>query len=84
MATKLAAAEDKLGLIHYLTAEYIKSRLEQAQETGEPIPPAELGAITKFLKDNGIECTKKDMNEKFGSIIALDVPLYEEIEADFG
>lgn len=84
MATKLAAGEDKLGLIHDLTAEYIKNRLEQAQKTGEPIPPAELGAITKFLKDNGIECTKKDMNEKFGNIIALEVPQYEEIEADFG
>lgn len=84
MATKLAAAEDKLGLIHDLTAEYIKSRLEQARATGEPIPPAELGAITKFLKDNAIECTRKDMEEKFGEIIKLKVPEYEELEADFG
>lgn len=84
MPTKLAANEDKLGLIHDLTADYIKSRLEHAKKTSEPIPPAELGAITKFLKDNNIECTRKDMEERFGSIIALEVPQYEEIEADFG
>ena len=77
MATKLAASEDKLGSIHELTAEYCKQRLEAALETGEPIPPAELGAITKFLKD-------KDMEEKFGDIIKLAAPDYEDVEADFG
>lgn len=84
MATKLAATEDKLGSIHELTAEYCKQRLEAALATGEPIPPAELGAITKFLKDNNIECTRQDMQEKFGKIITLQAPEYEEIEADFG
>lgn len=84
MATKLAATEDTLGSIHELTAEYCKQRLEAALETGEPIPPAELGAITKFLKDNNIECTKKDMEEKFSDIIKLAAPDYEDVEADFG
>ena len=81
MATKLAAKEDKLGLIHDLTAEYCLGRLKQALETHEPIPPAELGAITKFLKDNGIECTKEDMEQRFGPVM---LPDYDEVEADFG
>ena len=84
MATKLAAKEDKLGLIHDLTAEYFLGRLKQALETGEPIPPAELGAITKFLRDNNIECTKEDMEQRFGPVLLKDAPDYEELEADFG
>ena len=84
MATKLAAKEDKLGIIHDLTAEYCLKRLQDALNTGEPIPPAELGAITKFLKDNGIECTKEDMEQRFGPVLLKDAPDYEELEADFG
>lgn len=84
MATKLAAKEDKLGIIHDLTAEYCKRRLTEALQNGEPIPPAELGAITKFLKDNGIECTKEDMEQRFGPILLKDAPDYEELEEDYG
>lgn len=84
MATKLAATENTLGQIHELTAAYIKERLQSARATGEPIPPAELGAITKFLKDNSIECTREDMENKFGSLIEVKAPDYEEIEEDFG
>ena len=84
MATKLSAKEDKLGVIHDLTAEYCLSRLRQALGAGEPIPPAELGAITKFLKDNGIECTKEDMEQRFGPVMLADAPAYEELEEDFG
>lgn len=84
MATKLSAKEDKLGLIHDLTAEYCLNRLKTSLETGEPIPPAELGAITKFLKDNGIECVKEDMEKRFGPILLQNAPSYEQLEEDYG
>lgn len=84
MASKLAAKEDTLGVIHELTAQYCKTRLQQALETNEPIPPAELGAITKFLRDNSIECTKSDMEEKFGELLRLPVPAFEELEEHYG
>lgn len=90
MATKLSAKEDKLGVLHELTADYCLNRLREALNTGEPIPPAELGAITKFLKDNGIECVREDMQERFGEGLLRGMPdydalpSYETVEKDFG
>lgn len=44
------ASEEMLALIHTLTAEKLLARLR----SDEPLSPAEINAITKFLKDNGI------------------------------
>ena len=44
------ASEEMLALIHTLTAEKLLARLR----SDEPLSPAEINAITKFLKDNDI------------------------------
>ena len=82
---KHAATEDFVAGIHELTARYIKDRLERAMKGDEPLPPAELGAIIKFLKDNGVECTANDMQKKFGKIIEFGSPNFDEaIEEAYG
>lgn len=84
MASKITATEKELGEIHEYLTDYYKTRLQAARASGEPIPPAELSAINTFLKNNGIECTKQDIEEKFGQIRELKLPAFEEIEADIG
>lgn len=74
------ASEKDLANIHALTADLMKQRLKSAIDTGEPLPPAELGAITKFLKDNGIECVREDLEEKFGDVLQLEPPSFESLE----
>lgn len=44
------ASEKILALIHTLTAEKLLTRLQSE----EPLTPAEINAISKFLKDNEI------------------------------
>lgn len=44
------ASEKILALIHTLTAEKLLARLQSE----EPLTPAEINAISKFLKDNEI------------------------------
>lgn len=86
MASKItdAASELTLSQLHALTADLMRQRLSYALESGEGLPPAELGAIIKFLKDNGIECTREDMEEKFGDLTRLDLPSFDLVEADVG
>ena len=86
MATEIkhTATETDLSLIHSLTADLMKQRLLSALETGEPLPPAELAAITKFLKDNNIQCTKGDMEKKFGKVLEMKLPEFAEVEEKFG
>ena len=86
-----AATELDLSELHSLTTKLIKQRLEQALNGGEPLPPAELGAIIKFLKDNNIECTRDDMENKFGEVLKLSGPTFtvkgpsaDELQEKFG
>ena len=58
----------------------IVNRIKDARETGALLSPAELSAITKFLKDNGIECTKDDMEKATGALHVLPGPNFEDIE----
>ena len=74
------ATEGSLSEIHQLTADYIILRLQDAKRTKTPIPPAELSAITKFLKDNGIECTKEDMESTSKELHLLSAPEFEDTE----
>jgi hypothetical protein len=50
-----AASMDVLKLIHGLVAKDMQQRLEQAIEGEAPLTATEWGAITRFLKDNGVE-----------------------------
>lgn len=43
-------AEETLGKAHELLARHMLARLE----SGDPLSAPEMGAISKFLKDNGI------------------------------
>ena len=79
-----AATEDKMSGLHGLTATLMQKRLEQALNGKITIPPAELGAIIKFLKDNGIECVRDDLEDKFGKILDLKVPEFKEVEEAYG
>lgn len=79
-----AATEDKMSGLHGLTATLMQKRLEQALNEDITIPPAELGAIIKFLKDNGIECVRDDLEDKFGKILDLKVPEFKEVEEAYG
>ncbi len=46
---------DVLKLIHGLVAKDMQQRLQQAIDGEEPLSATEWGAITRFLKDNGVE-----------------------------
>ena len=86
MAAKVSysATEQKLSALHGLTADLMQKRLQAALDGEIEIPPAELGAIIKFLKDNGIECVKDDLNNKFGKVLQLIPPTYDEMEEQLG
>ena len=79
-----AATETKMSELHGLTADLMQKRLQAALDGEIDIPPAELGAIIKFLKDNGIECVKDDLTNKFGKVLELIPPDYDEIEEHIG
>ena len=79
-----AATETKMSELHGLTADLMQKRLQAALDGEIEIPPAELGAIIKFLKDNGIECVKDDLNNKFGKVLQLIPPTYDEMEEQLG
>ena len=79
-----AATETKMSELHGLTADLMQKRLQAALNGEIDIPPAELGAIIKFLKDNGIECVKDDLKNKFGTVMELVVPEYDDIEEQLG
>lgn len=79
------ATEGTLSEIHFATARLMLLRLEKALNGELDMPPSELSAIIKFLKDNGIECTREDMERQFGGILRLAPPNFtvdaiEEIE----
>ena len=86
MAAKVSysATEQKLSALHGLTADLMQKRLQAALDGEIEIPPAELGAIIKFLKDNGIECVKDDLNNKFSKVLQLIPPTYDEMEEQLG
>ena len=86
MAAKIShsATEEKMSELHGLTADLMQKRLQAALDGEIEIPPAELGAIIKFLKDNGIECVKDDLNNKFGKVLQLIPPTYDEMEEQLG
>lgn len=81
---KLTATETDLSRLHGLTAELMRGRLEAAINTNTPLPPAELAVIVKFLKDNDIECTREDMEKKFGKLLELPGPTFDEVEEKYG
>lgn len=75
------ATENALSELHGMTAEYMKQRLAAAQEGNIQLAPSELSAIIKFLKDNGIECTREDMEEQFSNVLHLSPPSFSDMEA---
>lgn len=75
------ATENTLSELHGMTAEYMKLRMAAAQRGEIELPPSELSAIIKFLKDNGIECTREDMEQQFSTILHLNPPSFDEMEA---
>ena len=78
------ASELDLSDIHALTAEQMRRRLQEAIDNKTPLPPAEMAVIVKFLKDNEIECTRADMEKKFGDVLKLAGPTYDEVEEKYG
>lgn len=68
----MAAKESRLSALHTMQAEYYIKMLEKGgtvvgqDEDGEdiiqPLTPAALQAINKFLKDNDITCAPDDAN----------------------
>ncbi|MEG1912752.1 MAG: hypothetical protein RR091_09715 [Cloacibacillus sp.] len=74
------ASEDKLGAIHQLTAEYMFMRLMAARSGEIILTPAELSSITKFLKDNAIECTRKDIEDEFSELARFKPPQLDDDE----
>jgi len=49
------ATEDFLAQLHGELAKGYLEALKKAREADEPVPPALLTSIAKFLKDNGID-----------------------------
>lgn len=49
------ATEDLLNALHGTLATAMAADLKRYIDLGEPVPPQLLNAVTKFLKDNGIE-----------------------------
>lgn len=54
------ATDDLLDALHAAQAEGLLSELRKSREAGEGINPALFNAITKFLKDNGIDRPKAE------------------------
>lgn len=81
MDSKVTATEKTLSELHGMTAEYMKQRLAAAQRGEIELAPSELSAIIKFLKDNGIECTREDMEHQFSNVLQLSPPSFSEMEA---
>lgn len=82
MGSKIkTAAEDTLSTLHSMTAAYMMQRLAAAQREEIQLVPSELSAIIKFLKDNGIECTREDMEEQFSNVLHLRPPSFNDLEA---
>lgn len=78
------ANESALSELHGMTTAFMKRRLLAALSGEIEMAAAELSAITKFLKDNGIECTRADMEEQLKAVIHLDIPTFdneEDVEA---
>lgn len=77
------ATETALSELHSMTAALMKERLLKAINGEIEIPAAELSSITRFLKDNSIECTREDMEEQFKDVIKLNAPVFgdEDVEA---
>lgn len=82
MDSKVKTATEKtLSELHSMTALYMKQRLVAAQGGEIEMAPSELSAIIKFLKDNGIECTREDMENEFSNVLHLSPPSFGEMEA---
>lgn len=56
------ASIDTLASLHDLLATSLTTELKKYTDKGEPIPPALLAQIIKFLKDNGIEAKEAEGN----------------------
>lgn len=79
MGNKIAT-EKTLSELHGMTADLMKKRLCQALAGDIEMAAAELSSITRFLKDNGIECTREDMENQFKGVIKLAPPSFESAE----
>jgi len=56
------ASVDALGELHALLASSLSDEVKRYQRENEPIPPALLAQVIKFLKDNGIEAVEANGN----------------------
>ena len=82
MNSAAKATENELSDLHGQTAKYMKERLQKALNGEVEMTPAELSAITKFLKDNHIECNRADMEKQFGEIMEFPIPEITEEDAE--
>lgn len=80
MATKPEIMEQ----IHELLSQGILDLIEAAKDREEPgLTAAEMNAISKFLKDNGIEAVKGNDSKAFSIVKGLPFPTADS-EADVG
>lgn len=54
------ATDELMDQLHGTIAESYIAQLKLFKDNGEPVPPALLTSIAKFLKDNGIDRPKRD------------------------
>lgn len=69
----MPANEDTLSAIHELMAQTILAKLKNK----EPILPAEMGHIIRFLKDNNIE-SMPGANKKINDIVDQLPPRFDD------
>ena len=72
------ATDELLDALHAAQAQELLSELRRAREAGEGINPSLFNAITKFLKDNGIDRPKSGNKADPLSLLEDELPEFPE------
>lgn len=62
MKKKTSATEEVMGSLHSQMAAYFNKRLDEANNGGPLLSPAELKEMREFLKDSHIEASSDEAN----------------------
>ena len=73
------ATEAKFDSLHLLMAETLSAEIQAYRDREEPVPPALLAQLGKFLKDNGVDSPARA--EKLVDTLAASIPNFDEFDS---
>lgn len=71
------ATDDVFDALHALTAETLMEEVRAYRERKEPVPPALIAQVLKFMKDNGIDSPQRAQNVK--DSLANTLPTFDDV-----